>query len=189
MPPSAYVAKIIGASKPWVAPAGLNRGTISNSTVSPTGLTKYYDDDITGELYDSQLNAIRKMGTGYVNWGQKTTQQTSSALDRINVARTVIYIETTLVDAAKYHLFENNTDFERMQISLQFSQFLDTVLADGGIQKYEVVCDKTNNTDYIIAQNQLVIDIYIWPTYSVEKILINSVIMGPDATVTTSVGS
>lgn len=104
MAPSAYVAKIIGTNNPWIAPAGPNRGIISSSVVNPIGLTESYDDTIGGELYDSQVNSIvRNPGAGWAVWGQKTLQQKPSALDRINVARTVIYIETTLREAAKYH--------------------------------------------------------------------------------------
>lgn len=188
MCPSAYVAKIMGSSQPWIAPAGLNRGVLSASTVSPTGLTQYYDETIGGNLYaDNQINCIIKNpSAGYVNWGQRTLQAKPSALDRINVARTVIYIETVLRDAAKWHLFENNTAYERMQITLQFTSFLNTILTAEGIQKFQVVCDESNNTAQVIANNQLVIDIYLWPTYTAEVIILNTTVMGADTTVTVS---
>lgn len=190
MAPSAFLAKIIGSSDPWVAPAGLNRGMVTSSVTSPMGLTAYFDETQGGNLYNNQLNCIIKNpGGGFVNWGQKTLQQKSSALDRINVARTVIFIETTLRDAARYHLFENNTAFLRTQITLQFSQFLDRVLASGGLNKYQVICDESNNTPYVIANNQLVIDIYLWPVYTAEFIILNTTVMGPEASVTVSTSS
>lgn len=186
MCPSAYIAKIMGMSDPWVAPAGLNRGVLSASTVSPTGLTAYYNTTQGGTLYtDNQINCIVKNpGAGYVNWGQRTCQKKPSALDRINVARTIIYIETVLRDAAKYHLFENNTAYERTQITLQFSKFLDTILSAEGIQRYQVVCDESNNTPQVIQNNQLVVDVYIWPTYTIEVIKLQTNVMAPDAEVT-----
>jgi len=187
MCPSAYIAKIMGAAgKPWIAAAGPNRGYYTSSVVSPTGLTSYYDEDTGGVLYQNQLNCGIKDIAGYANWGQKTLQMKPSALDRINVARTVIYIETTLRDAARYHLFENNTAFERMQITLQFNQFLDEVLNGGGLTRYQVVCDDSNNTPYIIQNNQLVIDIYLWPVYTTEFIALNTIVMGADAEITIS---
>lgn len=187
MCPSAYIAKIMGeAGKPWIAAAGPNRGYYTSSVVTPTGLTSYYDEDTGGVLYQNQLNCGIKDVGGYANWGQKTLQMKPSALDRINVARTVIYIETTLREAARYHLFENNTAFERMQVTLQFSQFLDEVLNGGGLTRYQVVCDDSNNTPYIIAQNQMVIDIYLWPVYTTEFIALNTIVMGADAEVTVS---
>ena len=178
MCPSAYIAKIMGASNPWIAPAGLNRGILGASTVAPTGLTQYYDDVQGGNLYtDNQINCIIKnAGAGYANWGQRTLQQKPSALDRINVARTVIYIETVLRDAAKWHLFENNTAYLRTQITLQFNSFLDTILTADGIAGYRVVCNETNNTAQVIQNNQLKIDIYLKPQYTAEVILLSSII-------------
>lgn len=186
MCPSAYVAKIMGNGQPWVAPAGLNRGVLTSATVSPTGLTQYYDQTKGGNIYaDNQVNCIIKdPSSGYVNWGQRTLQAKPSALDRINVARTVIYIETVLRDAAKWHLFENNTAYERMQITLQFTSFLNSILSAEGIQKFQVVCNETNNTPLVIANNQLVVDIYLWPTYTAEVIILNTTVMGADTTVT-----
>lgn len=178
MCPSAYIAKIMGANNPWIAPAGLNRGILGASTVAPTGLTQYYNDVQGGNLYtDNQINCIIKnAGAGYANWGQRTLQQKPSALDRINVARTVIYIETVLRDAAKWHLFENNTAYLRTQITLQFNSFLDTILTADGIAGYRVVCNETNNTAQVIQNNQLKIDIYLKPQYTAEVILLSSVI-------------
>lgn len=189
MCPSAFMAKLIcAAGDPWNAPAGPNRGTLASSTVSPTGLTQTYTDVEGGILYaDNQINCmIRDAASGYVNWGQRTLQQKPSALDRINVARTIIYIETILRDAARWHLFENNTAYERMQITLQFSSFLDSVLSAGGIQSYSVICDESNNTPLVIGNNQLVIDIVITPTYTAESIILTTTVTGADASVTVS---
>lgn len=188
MCPSAYIAKIMGAYDPWMAPAGLNRGILTASTVSPTGLTQFYNDTIVGNLYaDNQINCIlRNAASGYVNWGQRTLQQKPSALDRINVARTVIYIETVLRDAARWKVFENNNADTRMQITLQFSSFLDTILSQDGISGYRVVCDTSNNTPQVIANNQLKIDVYLQPTYCAEIILLQTTIEGALSTTTVS---
>lgn len=189
MCPSAFVAKLIGqAGDPWNAPAGPNRGIISSATVSPTGLTQTYDSNVGGVLYaDNQINClIRDISAGYVNWGQRTLQQKPSALDRINVARTVIYIETILRDAARWHLFENNTPYERMQVVLKFSQFLDTILSADGITSYKVICDESNNTPLVIQNNQLVIDVILQPVYTAESIILNTTVTSTDASVVTT---
>ena len=46
------------------------------------------------------------------------------------------------------------------------------VQAGRGIQDFLVICDTTNNTADVIAHNQLVVDIYIKPTYVAEFILL-----------------
>lgn len=179
MCPSAYIAKILGAYDPWIAPAGLNRGGLSNSTVSPTGLAAYYDDTTGGVLYtDNQINClVRNSGAGYYNWGQRTCQAKPSSLDRINVARTIIYIETILRDAARWHVFENNTAYERNQITMQFNAFLDRILTAGGIQKYNVICDDTNNDALVIENHQLYVTIQIWPTFTAEVLILTTDLM------------
>lgn len=179
MCPSAYVAKILGSYDPWIAPAGLNRGGLTNSTVSPTGLAIYYDDTTGGVLYtDNQINClVKNSGTGYYVWGQRTCQAKPSALDRINVARTIIYIETILRNAARWHVFENNTPYERNQITLQFNSFLDKILSARGIQKYEVICDDSNNTQEVIENHQLYVTIRIYPTFTQEVIVLTTELM------------
>ena len=191
MCPSAYMAKIMGTNDPWKAPAGLNRGVLSSGTISPTGLTQNYNSIQGGILYaDKQINCIVKdAAAGYVMWGQKTLQSKASAMDRINVARTVIYIETILRDAVRYHLFENNTTYERTQITLQLNSFLNTILSANGIQKFKVKCDSENNTAAVIAQNQLVIDVYLWPSYCAEVITLNLNVEGSDVSVSVSSSS
>lgn len=185
MCPSAYVAKLMGTNDPWLAPAGLNRGVLSSSIVSPTGLSQYYNDTQGGNLYtDEQINCIiRDPSVGYVNWGQRTLQRKSSSMDRINVARTVIYIETILRDAARFHLFENNTAYERTQITLQFNSFLNSILSAEGIQRFVVQCDGENNPPSVVERNQLVIDVYLWPSYCAEVICLNVNVEGADISV------
>jgi len=48
--------------------------------------------------------------------------------------------------------------------------FLGTVQAGRGIQDFLVIVDETNNTPDIISRNQLIVDVYIKPTYVAEFI-------------------
>lgn len=65
---------------------------------------------------------------------------------------------------------EFNDTFTRNRIVSMIKPFLATVKAGRGIQDYLVVCDTTNNTPDIISRNELVVDIYIKPTYVAEFI-------------------
>lgn len=187
LPPCGFIAQIMArtdyTSGIWTAPAGLNRGIISCPMLNPIGLTQYYDNDTQGVIYKNGINYIRKTSGVYVVWGQKTLQFKASAMDRINVARLVFYIETTLKNAAKWHLFENNTSYRRAQITMQFESFLDGIKAAGGLYAYKVVCDETNNDDETRANNQMNIDIYIQPEYAAEFIRLQTVVQKAGATV------
>jgi len=48
--------------------------------------------------------------------------------------------------------------------------YLGTVQSGRGIQDYLVVCDESNNTADVISRNQLIVDIYIKPTFVAEFI-------------------
>ena len=38
------------------------------------------------------------------------------------------------------------------------------------IQDYLVICNETNNTDYVVSNNQFIIDVLIKPTYAIDFI-------------------
>ena len=87
-------------SFPWFAPAGTRRGGISNATAvgfidAATGefQTVALNEGQRDTLYDLKVNPITFFnGVGLVNYGQKTRARNASALDRINVARLVVYM-------------------------------------------------------------------------------------------------
>ena len=85
---------------PWLAAAGTRRGTIDNAN------NIGYIDATTGEfqvvknrmsirdvLYTHQINPLAFFtGVGLLNYGNKSSFDSQSALDRINVARLICYI-------------------------------------------------------------------------------------------------
>ena len=113
-------------SFPWFAPAGTRRGGITNA--SSAG---YIDSEgefkavalNTGQrdtLYSNKINPITFLtGAGLVNYGQKTRAKNASALDRINVARLVIYLRGQLDKLAKPYIFEPNDKITRDEIKAQ----------------------------------------------------------------------
>ena len=187
LPPSGFIGQVMARTDNvagvWSAPAGLNRGQISCAMLNPVGLTAYYDEGQQGVVYTGGINYLRKTSGVYVVWGQKTLQFKASAMDRINVARLVFYIETTLKNAAKWHLFEQNTAYRRAQVTMQFDSFLSNIKAAGGLYDYKVVCDETNNDDETRANNQMNIDIYLQPEYAAEFIRLQTVVQKAGATV------
>ena len=50
--------------------------------------------------------------------------------------------------------------------------FLSSVQAGRGIQDFLVICDESNNTPDIISRNQLVVDVFIKPTYVAKQNLV-----------------
>ena len=159
----------------WYAAAGLNRGLIKNCEAlaySPTNAMR----DL---LYKNGINPVVMFpNTGATLWGQKTLQTKASSFDRVNVVSLFNHLERSLGRMSKYSLFEFNDSFTRNYVVSIMKPFLAQVKAGRGIQDYLVICDESNNTPQVIANNQMVIDIYVKPTYVAEFIHMKFVNVG-----------
>ena len=176
------LGKSQGMSELWFAPAGFNRGGI-NELGGPTGpiitgtwehLTKADRD----RLYSTNINPIARFPSlnQIVIFGQKTLQQESSALDRINVRRLLIYLKHRIGLVSETILFDQNvrTTWNRFKFQA------DTILADTqarlGISEYKLVLDDKTTTADLIDRNILYAKIFIKPTRSIEFIAVDFII-------------
>jgi len=167
-------------SYPWLAAAGTRRGTIDNA------LSIGYVDATTGEwqsiktrlgirdvLYINFINPLVFFtGVGLLNYGNKTSFNSSSALDRTNVARLVAYIRRQLTLAARPFVFEPNDALTRNQIAGVVQTLMVDLVAKRGLYDYLVVCDESNNTPARIDRNELWIDVAVEPVKAAEFIYI-----------------
>jgi len=165
---------------PWFAPAGFQRGVVNNATstgylnattgeFTPVSLSEGQRDS----LYSNKINPIGNFpGRGIAVFGQKTLNSVSSALDRINVSRLVIYIREQLDDAVKPFLFEPNDEVTRANAKVVVDRLLAQLVQQRGLFDFVTVCDTTNNTAARIDRNELYIDIAVQPVKAVEFIYI-----------------
>ena len=151
----------------WWASAGLERGQLKN-------VKKLAFNPNQGQrdiLYKNGINPIVAFpGQGTCMWGQKTLLDKPSSFDRVNVRGLFNTLERSLSKMAKYQVMEFNDNFTRNRIISMIKPFLSSVQAGRGIQDFLVICDTTNNTPDVISRNQLVVDVYIKPTYVAEFI-------------------
>lgn len=151
----------------WWASAGLERGQVKN-VIKLAFNPKQAERDY---LYKNGLNPIVSFpGQGVVVWGQKTLLDKASSFDRVNVRGLFNTLERSLAKMAKYQVMEFNDTFTRNRIISMIKPFLSSVQAGRGIQDFLVICDESNNTADVISRNQLVVDVYIKPTYVAEFI-------------------
>ena len=183
-PPSHMMVRTIlrsdAASYPWLAPAGTRRGVIDNAAAIG------YIDAATGEfnqigvsqsvrdiLYERNINPITFIpGIGITNFGNKTSTTTTTALDRINVARLICFLRGRLEEIGKLYLFEPNDQITRNEITNTCNSLMIDLIAKRAIYDYLVVCDLSNNTPARIDRNELWVDIAIEPVKAVEFIYI-----------------
>ncbi len=184
VPPSHMMIRTIlrndTVAYPWFAPAGTRRGIIDNAT------NIGYINSVTGEfqafktniglrdvLYTNEINPLVFFtGNGLLNYGNKTSFASQSALDRINVARLVAYIRRQLTIAARPFVFEPNDSLTRQQIAGVIQSLFVDLVAKRGVYDYLVVCDESNNTPARIDRNELWVDCAIEPVKAVEFIYI-----------------
>lgn len=151
----------------WWASAGLERGQIANVNKLAFNPTQADRD----EMYKVGINPVCAFpGQGYVMWGQKTLLSVPSSFDRVNVRGLFNTIERALRKMSMGQVMEFNDNFTRNKITAMIKPYLATVKSGRGIEDSLVVCDRSNNTDDVISRNQLVVDVYIKPTYVAEII-------------------
>jgi hypothetical protein len=184
VPPSHIMLRTIALSDnvsyPWFAPAGVRRGGVTNAA------SVGYVDGQTGEFITVALNQGQRdtlasihvnpitymAGTGLVCYGQYTRQLIASSLDRINVARLVIYLRHQLNVLAKPFVFEPNDQITRNEIKQAVEKLLLELTGQRALYDYLVVCDTSNNTPARIDRSELWVDIAIEPVKAVEFIYI-----------------
>jgi len=167
------------ATAPWFAPAGLVRGGIPGVIQAERKLPKSDRDT----LYSGKVNPIATFpGTGISIMGQKTLQTKASALDRVNVRRLLIELKKFIGDQARNLVFEQNTIATRNRFLATVNPYLESVVQRQGLFAYRVVMDDTNNTADVVDRNQLVGQIFIQPTRTVEFVVLDFTIEPTGAT-------
>jgi hypothetical protein len=165
---------------PWLAAAGTRRGNIDNAT------NIGYLDSATGEFITTKtrigirdvlyINFINPLvfftGVGLLNYGNKTSYNSSSALDRVNVARLIAYVRRQLTLATRPFVFEPNDALTRNQIAGVVQTLMIDLVAKRGIYDYLVICDESNNTPARIDRNELWIDVALEPVKAAEFIYV-----------------
>ena len=183
VPPSMTILRTIAfndqVAYPWFAPAGFTRGLVS--AVSSVGYLNAENEYVPialsqgqrDTLYQNKINPIAFIpGRGLVVYGQKTLSPLSSALDRVNVARLINYLNYQLDILAKPFLFEPNDKQTRDSVARTFESFFGDLVGLRAVYDFAVVCDETNNSPTRIDRNELWIDVAVKPTKAIEFIYI-----------------
>jgi hypothetical protein len=163
---------------PWFAPAGFNRGGLGNlggpSGPKVTGVYNILSKADRDKLYIKNINPIANFpNEGAVVFGQKTLQQTPSALDRINVRRLMIYLKKEIGAVARTILFDNNLNATWNRFKSQADPILADAKSGFGIADYKLVLDETTTTPDLIDRNIMYAKVFIKPAYAIEFIAID----------------
>lgn len=174
VPPSVVLPGVIAfndsVAAEWFAPAGLNRGGLTNVIEVKSRLTHAERDT----LYEGRVNPIATFpGQGATVFGQKTLQARPSALDRINVRRLLIAVKKFIASSTRYLVFENNTAATRNRFLSIVNPYLESIQQRNGLFAFRVVMDDTNNTPDVIDRNTMVGEIFLQPSKTAEFIVLD----------------
>jgi len=191
MPPSVAAIGALAFSNAdagavWFAPAGFNRGGIKNLGGSPskasglvvTHTIEHLTKDNRDDLYAANINPIARFPATnqIVIFGQKTLQQTASALDRINVRRLLLFLKRRIGKIADTILFEPNVNTTWNNFKASADTVLSQVQSGLGITEYKLVLDETTTTADLIDRNVMYAKIFIKPARAIEYIVVDFVV-------------
>ena len=174
VPPSVLMPGIYASNDAvaaeWFAPAGLNRGGVVGAVSVLNRLTHAERDT----LYEGKINPIAQFpGEGIVAFGQKTLQDRSSALDRINVRRLLITVKKFVASTSRFLVFEQNTAQTRGRFINTVQPYLEGIQQRQGLYAFKVVMDESNNGPDVVDRNILAGQIFLQPAKTAEFIVID----------------
>lgn len=154
----------------WFAPAGYRRGRLTKPTEVEVKLNQGDRDSLYsgGNVVNPIVSFPQQ---GITIFGQRTTQRSPTALDRINIRRLMIYIRKIILLATQRFVFEPNDEFTWAQVEGVLNPFLDDIRRRRGITEFRVVCDETVNTPLRIDRNELWTKVLVKPTKTAEILI------------------
>ncbi len=188
MPPSVVALGAMSYSQAvsalWFAPAGFNRGGLSqgNAGLPVLQVSQRLTKKERDKLYEENVNPIAQFpAEGIVIFGQKTMQQVPSALDRINVRRMLLYMKKRISRMASTVLFDPNIQITWQRFMSKARPFMETIKAGFGLEDFRIVLDSTTTTPDLVDRNVMYAQIWIKPTRAVEFIALDFIITGAGA--------
>ena len=164
------------ASHLWFAPAGFNRGGLSDGSagIPVIGVRDKLTSKQRDKLYEANINPIASFpAEGIVIFGQKTLQLQQSALDRINVRRLMIFVKKQISRMANGILFDQNVQATWDRFLAEVNPFLSGIQSDFGLTDFKVVLDNTTTTPELVDRNILYAKIFLKPARAIEYIAID----------------
>jgi phage tail sheath protein FI len=175
VPPAAdisnsFVRKFLGGD-PFAIVANKN-GIISNPDLA--GVEYMLDAQDRNFLEPFGYNSIiERTSTGEIMiYGNRTAFQTvKSDYNYLHVRELLNTIELQVEEVLKNFVFDYNNPVTRLTIVNAITPILQSIKDAGALSNYEIVMDETNNTAEIVDEGFAIIDIGVWVTKGMEKII------------------
>lgn len=167
---NAYVKKFLGGN-PYAIIANRN-GILANPNLA--GVEYMIDKTDRDYLEPFGYNSIiERPATGQIMIYANATayQDIKSDFNNLHVRELLNTIELQVEEILQRYIFDFNNPITRLNIINSVSPILETIKDAGALTKYEIVMDETNNTPEIIADGFGILDIGVWVTGALTKIV------------------
>lgn len=187
-PPTCFMPGVFAyndrVAEVWYAPAGIQRGKIPNALKVEKQLSQGERDLMYGPGNGNALNPILQFAQdGITVYGQRTLQRTATSLDRINVRRMVFELEKIVASSVRRLNFE-------MSDAVLWEQFISLIEPSlrmrrqrRALEWYQIVCDESTNPPERRNNNEVGAKIYLIPTKSAEKVVLDFTLLASGARV------
>ncbi len=166
--------------KPWYAAAGDIRGLIPEAK---SVANERVSEDTKQAMYGNgqSINGIF-LDRGQIKlWGERTLQIAESKLSVVHNVILVNYVVNNMAEIGRRFLFEPNDPELLVRMRLAFTQFLDKVKNERGLEAYELVMDDRNNNAETRNRREVIVDVALIPVDSVERIFITATVYSSGA--------
>ena len=173
VPPAADVCDVLihkfNGGDPYVIAANRN-GIIKNNDV--TGVEFMADLEDREYLEPFGVNTIIQERNEVLIYGNQTCyQDTKSDFNKLHVRENLNTLEIACEAVLKQYNFLYNTPAVRASIVTALTPILEAMKLSQAIDKYEIICDESNNTPEIIDNDMGVVDIGVIMNKGLEKIV------------------
>ena len=175
VPPAAdvsnsYIRKFLGGD-PYAIVANQN-GVLSNPALAGVEymIDKYDRDYLEPFGYNS---IIERTATGQIMIYANATsfQAINSDYNYLHVRELLNTIELQVDEVLQNYVFDYNNPVTRLNVVNSISPILESIKDAGALYNYEIIMDESNNTAEIVDEGFAIVDIGVWITKGMEKII------------------
>jgi hypothetical protein len=173
-----YIRKVLdGGGLPHIAPAGY---TTALRDVISVEFPRYNDTDLLYLVRTARVNPVMSIpGAGFVIRTSRTTASLAK-YQSIHVRRSILYLISSLKSSLGWLEQATNNGRSRSRAKDTVMMFLSRLYdqgmfnTDGGLDNnVSVICDRSNNTDDVVAAKRMVMNIRVRIVECIEEVDIN----------------
>jgi len=174
LPPAGAVCGVFARSDDVNGPVGVMKPPANEELKGILGLAQHVDELPSNMLQREAVNLLHtRVGKGVVVWGARTLCE-DPTWRFVNVRRLMGYIGKQIEFDNQWAVFESNDESLRQRVARDVRYFLKDLWEKGALQgevpseAFLVACNDENNTQAVIDQGMLVVDVWVNPVQTNE---------------------